>query len=106
MRRDALSDASSVDDGPPRTRERKSGAIAMNPSAATWSATPRTHVERPKISCTMTTPGAFVRETGYTIHAINESFEPGSHAILTHSAWRGLAARRAAALLFLPPHPP
>ena len=43
--------------GPPRTRDSRSGAMAMNPSAATWSATPRTHVGSPKISCTTTTTG-------------------------------------------------
>jgi hypothetical protein len=47
--------------GPPRTRENRSGAIAMNPSAATWSATPRTHVCSPKISWTTTTTGVFAR---------------------------------------------
>jgi hypothetical protein len=38
---------------------------------------------------------------GYTTHAMIESFEPGCHAIFTHSEWRGLAASRAAALLLL-----
>ena len=87
--------------GPPRARETKSGAIAMKPSAATWSATPRTHVCRPKISCTTTTTGAFPRVCGYTTQAISESFDPCSHAIFTHSPWRGLALRRAAAVLSL-----
>ena len=32
--------------------------MAMKPSAATWSATPRTQVESPKISWTTTTTGA------------------------------------------------
>src|ERR1019366_4822332 len=41
----AESPLSSTVDGPPRTFDRKSGAIAMKPSAATWSATPRTHAE-------------------------------------------------------------
>src|SRR3954452_24851938 len=73
--------------GPPRTRDTRSGAIAMNPSAATWSATPRTHVDSPKISCTTTTTGVFAFDVvGYTTHAINESLEPGAHATLTHSA--------------------
>ena len=35
------------------------------------------------------------------MNAINESREPGSHAIFTHSLWRGLADSRAAALLLL-----
>ena len=75
--------------GPPRTFDRKSGAMAMNPSAATWSATPRTQVERPKISCTTTTTGALARLlglAGYTTHAMIESADPASHAIFTHSA--------------------
>src|SRR4029450_2716246 len=72
--------------GPPRTRELRSGAIAMKPSAATWSATPRTHVCRPKISGATTTTGDFVRDVdGYTIHAMSESLDPGSHATFTHS---------------------
>src|SRR5690242_14811933 len=88
--------------GPPRTREMRSGAIAMNPSAAAWSATARTHVCSPKISCTTTTTGDLVRFVdGYTIHAMSESLDPGSHAIFTHSPWRGLASRRALALLAL-----
>src|ERR1043166_8850675 len=97
MSRRAESPESSTEVGPPLTRERKSGAMAMNPSAATWSATPRTQVESPKISCTTTTTGAFCRVEGYTTHAISESAEPGSSAILTHSPWRGLAESRAGA---------
>jgi hypothetical protein len=50
----------------------------MKPSAATWSATPRTQVESPKISCTTTTTGAFALPEGYTTHAINESVDPAS----------------------------
>ena len=58
----AESEESSVVLGPPRTRELRSGAIAMKPSAATWSATLRTHVDRPKISWTTTTTGVFGRD--------------------------------------------
>ena len=36
--------------------------MAMKPSAATWSATPRTHVDNPKISCTTTTTGVLARD--------------------------------------------
>jgi hypothetical protein len=32
---------------------------------------------------------------------MSESGDPGSHASFTHSAWRGLAANRAAAALLL-----
>jgi hypothetical protein len=48
-----------------------------------------------------TTTGAFPDFIGYTIHAINESFEPGSHASFTHSACLGDAASRATALFAL-----
>src|SRR5215204_771312 len=92
--------------GPPRTRDTRSGAIAMKPSAAIWSATPRTHVERPKISWTTTTTGDFAFAVdGYTTQAMSESLEPGSHATFTHSAWRGLSFTRAAALLLLAGRP-
>src|SRR3954468_930704 len=88
--------------GPPRTRDTRSGAMAMNPSAATWSATPRTQVDSPKISCTTTTTGVLAFDVdGYTTHAMSESAEPGSHASFTHSPCRGLAARRAFAALLL-----
>src|SRR5689334_10955703 len=90
--------------GPPRTRDARSGAIAMNPWAANWSATLRTQVESPKISWTTTTTGALfvaLRFVGLTIHAISESFLPSPQGSLTHSPLRGLDARRCAAALLL-----
>src|SRR4051812_6884577 len=74
---------------------RKSGAMAMKPSAASWSATERIHGERPKISWMTTTTGAFVLRSGYTTQA--RTLSPPSTGIMTYSPWRGEAASRAAA---------
>jgi hypothetical protein len=82
---------------PPRSIESRSGAIAMNPSAASWSATDRTQVERPKISWITTTTGAFCRRSGYTTNAAIESAEPDASGTIAHSAWRVEACNRAAA---------
>src|SRR3954469_21100758 len=70
----------------------KSGAIAMNPSAASWSATPRTHPDNPKISCTTTPTGAFLEGSGYTTQARTLSDAPVR--IMTYSPWRGDLANR------------
>jgi hypothetical protein len=101
----AVSPDSSTLLGPPRTRDRKSGAMAMKPSAATWSATPRTQVESPNISCTTTTTGALARLAGYTTQAMIESGDPGSHGNFTHSACLGLALSRASAFMLLGGNP-
>jgi predicted pyridoxine 5'-phosphate oxidase superfamily flavin-nucleotide-binding protein len=67
----------------------------MNPSAASWSATARTQVDNPKISCTTTTTGALVLLSGYTIHVWRLS--PSPVRIIAHSPCRGDVLNRAAA---------
>src|SRR5687768_4512778 len=66
----------------------------MKPSAASWSATPRTQVLNPNISCTTTTTGAFVLRSGYTTHT--RTLSPPSTGTIAHSACRGDEASRAA----------
>src|SRR5206468_1824773 len=70
----------------------RSGAIAMKPSAASWSATPRTQPDNPKISCTTTTTGALLERCGYTTHA--RTLSEGPVRIMTYSPCRGDLARR------------
>ena len=60
----------------------------MNPSCASWSATPRSQSERPKTSwIRRTTPALFLR-SGYTIQ-VRIGTPPEGIATSTYSPWRG-----------------
>ena len=61
----------------------RSGAMPMNPSAASWSATLRVQMLSPVFSWMAMTTGAFWARSGYTTHAITLSVEPTLMA--THS---------------------
>jgi hypothetical protein len=73
--------------------------MATNPSAASWSATPRTHDDRPKISCTTTMTGAFADRSGYTNQA--RTLSDGPLRIITYSPWRGDLPSRSATVVAL-----
>src|ERR1700675_1808396 len=73
----------------------RSGAIAINPSAASWSATLRIHEDSPKISWTTSTTGALLLLSGYTTHV--RRLSPLPVRTVTHSPCRGELLSRASA---------
>ena len=71
--------------------------MAMKPSRASWSATPRIQSLRPKISwITITTPALSFR-SGYAIQA-RIGGRPASIFTSTYSPWRGDDSRAALAV--------